>query len=230
MENLQQITYQRLLGDILNLNLLPGQKIQEAKLTEKLKISRTPIREALLHLKALGLIKAIPQSGTYIAKINLHSALNARFVRQIVEKAVSKKAASKISKQQVLNLENIIQKQKQAVLDNNGIAFFYFDNLFHKQIYLIANKKEVWTWIKQLCFQLDRFRFLRIKISNLDWSFLPQKHQQIINAIENKAYQAVGKLAYNHLNLMLKEKNEVIKQFPDYFITKLQSKDNKNRI
>lgn len=62
---------------------------------EQLNISRTPIREAILRLKNDGLMMTVPQSGTYVTKISLSSALNARFVRQSVERSVVSEAAGK---------------------------------------------------------------------------------------------------------------------------------------
>ena len=66
-----------LLKELINLkNLEPGDKLpSERILSEKFKISRNNLREELETLEYFGLVKSIPQSGTFIADIGV-TALN----------------------------------------------------------------------------------------------------------------------------------------------------------
>ena len=66
-----------LLKELINSkNLEPGDKLpSERILSEKFKISRNNLREALETLEYFGLVKSIPQSGTFIADIGV-TALN----------------------------------------------------------------------------------------------------------------------------------------------------------
>ncbi|MCK4379106.1 MAG: GntR family transcriptional regulator, partial [Deltaproteobacteria bacterium] len=47
--------------------LKPGEKISEAKLAEELRISRTPIREAIRMLESEGFVSIIPRRGTVVS-------------------------------------------------------------------------------------------------------------------------------------------------------------------
>ena len=62
-----------LLKELINSkNLEPGDKLpSERILSEKFKISRNNLREALQTLEYFGLVKSIPQSGTFIADIGV---------------------------------------------------------------------------------------------------------------------------------------------------------------
>ncbi len=51
--------------------LKPLEPIREAAISERLSISRTPVREALLRLADLGLVDIYPQSGTVVAPIRV---------------------------------------------------------------------------------------------------------------------------------------------------------------
>ena len=51
----------------MSLELKPGELLSEVELSEKLNISRTPIREVLMRLKNEHLIEVKPQSGTYVS-------------------------------------------------------------------------------------------------------------------------------------------------------------------
>lgn len=218
MQSLNEVAYESILNDILKLKFLPGEKIQDKALIDRLNISRTPVREAILRLKNDGLMMTVPQSGTYVTKISLSSALNARFVRQSVEQSVVSEAAEKMSKINILDSRTIISKQQIAAEDHNAVDFFYLDNDFHKLFYTATDRLQVWDWLENLSLQLDRYRFLRIQQTNMPLDELIKQHGEILDAVEAHDPAKAEKQAFNHLDLMLAEKDELIEKFPDYFM------------
>ncbi|MQM77130.1 GntR family transcriptional regulator [Lentilactobacillus buchneri] len=222
MQSLNEVAYESILNDILKLKFLPGEKIQDKTLIDRLNISRTPIREAILRLKNDGLMMTVPQSGTYVTKISLSSALNARFVRQSVERSVVSEAAEKMSKINILDSRTIISKQQIAAEEHNAVDFFYLDNDFHKLFYTATDRLQVWDWLENLSLQLDRYRFLRIQQTNMPLDELIKQHGEILDAVEAHDPKTAEKRAFNHLNLMLAEKDELIEKFPDYFMNENQ--------
>ena len=69
-KSLNEETYEKLKYDIMNFRLLPGDSISAQKVALRYDVSRTPAREAIVNLEKEGLLKIIPQSGTYVACIN----------------------------------------------------------------------------------------------------------------------------------------------------------------
>lgn len=63
----------RKIGDLINIkNLEPGEKLpSERMLSDKFKVSRSNVREAIQKLEFYGLLKSIPQSGTFVANIGV---------------------------------------------------------------------------------------------------------------------------------------------------------------
>jgi GntR family transcriptional repressor for pyruvate dehydrogenase complex len=61
------------IGDLINFkNLEPGDKLpSERMLSEKFEVSRSNVREAIQKLEFYGLLKSMPQSGTFIANIGV---------------------------------------------------------------------------------------------------------------------------------------------------------------
>ena len=59
--------------DLINFkNLEPGDKLpSERMLSEKFEVSRGNVREAIQKLEFYGLLKSIPQSGTFVANIGV---------------------------------------------------------------------------------------------------------------------------------------------------------------
>ena len=79
--------YKILKRNIFELNLKPGSELSEKVIGEKLGMSRTPIREALILLKHDQLIESIPQKGTFVTKISAQKVLEAKVLRVALETA-----------------------------------------------------------------------------------------------------------------------------------------------
>lgn len=72
--------YDIIRDEILNLTLPPGSPIDEINLAERLSMSRTPIREALVRLAGEGLVTTLPNRSTAVSNIdfiNLHTFFDA---------------------------------------------------------------------------------------------------------------------------------------------------------
>ncbi|HEY1347140.1 MAG TPA: GntR family transcriptional regulator, partial [Streptosporangiaceae bacterium] len=67
-ESLTQIVYQTLRDAIISKRLLPGERVSEASLARQLRVSKTPVREALLRLQAIGLVEADGARGGRIVR------------------------------------------------------------------------------------------------------------------------------------------------------------------
>ena len=66
---------------IVNLHLAPGSIVNEKLICDQLGISRTPLREAILQLQGENLVSVVPNSGTYVSKIDLQSVFDGHLVR-----------------------------------------------------------------------------------------------------------------------------------------------------
>ena len=84
-KSLNEDTYEKLKYDIMNFKLVPGDSISAQKIAVRYNVSRTPAREAIVNLEKEGLLKIIPQSGTYVASINCRRFEQEWFVRKSLE-------------------------------------------------------------------------------------------------------------------------------------------------
>lgn len=217
--NLTSQAYEIILQKIIDNIYKPGQKISEKKIERDVGIGRTPVREALLQLRQEGLINVIPQSGTYISKIDLKDVLEARFIRASIEQRVMREAtALNITLEQETAIDNIIKKQIQTQQEDNFPAFLKFDDTFHEYFYQITGHERAWQWLRKVNVQFNRFRFLRLNVQKLSWEELIEEHQRIAKAVLNNNIGEVDRLTANHMHRMLDEELPLIKSFPDYFV------------
>ncbi|WP_077302595.1 GntR family transcriptional regulator [Virgibacillus pantothenticus] len=218
MDNsLQSQAYIAIRKGIIYSDLKPGKKLSVKELEEELKIGRTPIRESLVRLLQQGLIYTIPQSGTYVSKIDLNSAHNSRFVREHLERQIMMECCAKITPKSKKLLEKIIEQQEKAVSNKNRREFFIADNSFHEACFEIAGRYEIWKWLDDSNTHLERFRWLRVMTEDLKWGTIMNQHYQLFDAICNKDPEEANFLTSLHLHMMLNEQEIILNNFPDYF-------------
>ncbi len=87
--------YETLKQRIINHALPPGEPINEAILSRDLKISKTPIREALQQLEKEGFVENFPGRGNFVSRISLQDLRETFEIREILECEAGKRAALK---------------------------------------------------------------------------------------------------------------------------------------
>ncbi len=217
MDNMRSDAYNEIKYRIIHFDYIPGQKISEKTISSELNLGRTPVREAIIRIERESLIEVIPQSGTYITRIDMADAKDARFVRNCIEPSIMLDAAVKMTATAKATLEENLKSQAKTAKNNEPDNFFDLDQDFHHEFYKVVNKDTVWDWLQINNTQLNRFRRLRLKESELDWNTLLDQHQQIYNAVLEQNIDDLNFLVTQHLHLMLLEKQKVLDAYPDYF-------------
>ena len=154
-----------LLKELINSkNLEPGDKLpSERILSEKFKISRNNLREALETLEYFGLVKSIPQSGTFIADIGV-TALNgmiddilglpAPSFKNLVEARIFlelkgvKLAALNRTVDDLIHMENSLAEYSEKVI--RGEEAVQEDLLFHLAIARASGNPTINTFMLKI--------------------------------------------------------------------------------
>ena len=82
----REAAYQTLWNRIVTMELKPGDPLNDRQLAEEMGISRTPVREALIMLNIAHMVVIKPQSGTYVAPMDLKLMRLEQFARFTLEK------------------------------------------------------------------------------------------------------------------------------------------------
>ncbi|MGF2385693.1 GntR family transcriptional regulator [Lentilactobacillus otakiensis] len=217
MESLQDKTYNAIYSKIMNLDLYPGQQVSDKQFEEEIGVSRTPVREAMLRLRRDDMLYSLPQSGTYVTRIDLKKSLDARYARQLLESDIAQSIGTSLTNDQVNILTDVVDEQTTASQKDQIKRFFQMDNQFHQKIYEFADKQNIWDWLLSFSTDLNRYRLLRVYDANLPMDRLTNEHREIIKAFADHDASKVHQLVYSHLNLMLSEQQSVLDKFPDYF-------------
>lgn len=216
--NMGDQAYSIIRHKIMNLDYQPGAKISTTSISNNINLGKTPVREALLRLTQEGLVNMIPQSGAYVSKINLRTAEESRFSRELIETEIMQESATILKNNNLKELQENLKKQSQALKKHDFTPFFQLDNDFHHYFYTLTDHELTWEWLQLFSTHLYRFRRLRIETSHLQWQTLVNQHEQLLNAISKKDLTDIRFHELTHIRLMLDEKEQVKADFPDYFI------------
>ncbi|MBC7130946.1 GntR family transcriptional regulator [Candidatus Bathyarchaeota archaeon] len=116
--SLTEKVYRQLKELILSNKYPPGSPLSEGALTKKLRVSRTPVREALRKLEQDGLVKIVPRRGAFVAGISTQRLWEIFKVREIIEPELARLATPSISFEEICALEEeLVALQKAESLD-----------------------------------------------------------------------------------------------------------------
>jgi DNA-binding GntR family transcriptional regulator len=105
---------------IVSGELAPGTVLRQEQLSEQFNVSRTPIREALRRLAALGLVSFVPNRGVRVRTISREELHEAFMVRAELEGLATEVAATKITPEQLEELDEAEQRFSAISQDLRG--------------------------------------------------------------------------------------------------------------
>ena len=205
------------LRDLINQkNLEPGDKLpSERSLAEKFNVSRNNLRIALQTLEYYGLVKSIPQSGTFIAEIGI-IALNGMIedilrlstpsFRALVETRINlelegvKWAAFRRSDADINNMENALANYSDKVI--RGEEAVQEDLLFHMAIATASGNAMLNSFMLKITPEIIN-NFEKHHVCDKDSAFRGiQEHKNILDAIKEKNPEGAEKAMKEHFSAL----------------------------
>lgn len=197
-----QSIYELLRTEIVMNVLKPADTIREALIAERLGVSRTPIREALLRLADLGLVDIFPQSGTRVAPIRIEKVRAAQLIREAVEVEIVGRVAETATAETLALLAALIDDQRIAAGRGDIRRLFELDEAFHRAIFVAAGFLSVAEELADMRVHLDRLRYIAV-----DWprptEFIISEHEAILAGLATRDAPAAVAAMRKHLRAIL---------------------------
>jgi DNA-binding GntR family transcriptional regulator len=157
---------------ILEGKLELGERLSDKALADELKSSRTPVREALLHLQSEGLVTMRPQSGTFVFEATTEEIGDLCRLRGIYEAGALSLAAKRDPDGTVKALHAIVANAALALHDGDLGRCESLDTEFHETLVTLSGSPLLAKAYRSLS---DRVRALRHR--------LPQDKQRFAEAV-----------------------------------------------
>ena len=142
----REAAYQTLWGRIVTMELRPGDPLNDRQLAEEMGISRTPVREALIMLNIAHMVTIKPQSGTYVAPIDLKLMRMEQFARFTLEKEMLSHVCRHCRPEQIAAYRTNIKEYVAAGEGPNSPLktshMLEIDNRFHRLAFEFCGMEE----------------------------------------------------------------------------------------
>jgi GntR family transcriptional regulator, rspAB operon transcriptional repressor len=184
---------------ILTAQIAPGDALDEKAIAAQLRVSRTPVREAVKKLSDEHLVDVVAQSGTRVASIDGHEIQQAYLIRRALEMESASQAAPNMSDAHAETLTDILLMHERAIEQKKYVRAIAIDDSFHKAIALIADLPRLWHMIEISKAHLDRCRHMLLPRAGEAAATLEQ-HRAIIRALNTKNGEAARDAMRDHLD------------------------------
>ncbi|MEI6602860.1 MAG: GntR family transcriptional regulator [Clostridia bacterium] len=196
---LRDVIFEALREAIIIGELKPGERLMEIQLSEKMGVSRTPVREAIRKLELEGFVDMIPRRGAQVADLSNKQIADVLEVRASLDGLATQLATQRITKDELDALKNIQAQFCASVEKENIQGAIKKDAEFHDIIYSASRNERLVTILNNLREQVHRFRVMYIKdIGSL--RTLIEEHDEIVRAIEKKDIAGGIQAAQDHIH------------------------------
>jgi DNA-binding GntR family transcriptional regulator len=137
--------------------LTPGALINVRKLTEELKVSRTPLREALAQLEVQGLVSILPQRGVLINVLMYEDLLDLFEIIGALESQVVFTVFDKITDNKITLMKRFNRAMEQSIDKEKNRNFHETNILFHKVFLDLSGNRELTNYVSSLKLRLFGF-------------------------------------------------------------------------
>lgn len=193
-----QKALQKIREMIFSGHLPAGSDHLETELAERLEMSRTPIREAILMLEGQGLLELRPRKGVRILPLSVTDMAEIYDVLTELESLAAEKAASAgHGPEQLAGLTDAIEAMDQAIEDRDLNAWARADDLFHQELVRLGGNSRIVAIVDMMSDQVRRARAMTLTLRPLPTQS-NNDHRDVLNAIIAGDGRAARQTHRNH--------------------------------
>ena len=183
---------------IVERRLMPGTKLAEQKIADIFKVSRTLVRQALNQLSRDKLVTLEPARGARVAEPSIDEARQVFEVRNMLESAMIRRAASELSDAQLAELRAHLRDEQAAVqrTDVSGRTRLLAD--FHVVIATMLGNQVLAELLSDLVTRSSLIALMYQSSHSAEHSF--DEHVAIVDALARRDAKAAVRLMEDHLH------------------------------
>ncbi len=192
--------YEQLKRDVSEFKLVPGDRFTETEISEKLGVSRTPVRQALFRMQHEGFVEVLFRSGWRVLPFDFNQFEELYDLRMVLETTAAHRLCEdtlKVNRQLLDELAAIwLVSPEQRSSDTAQVA--QWDEAFHCELVAAAGNAEMARVHRDVT---ERIRVIR----RLDFTKQPRidatydEHAKILKAIQRKRGDQAAMLLRAHI-------------------------------
>ena len=197
-QGLHKLVVEQMQQMIIEGALAPGTRLNERLLCENLGVSRTPLREALKILAALGLVELLPNRGAAVVLLSAKDIAETFEVISHLESMAGELACARITDPEIKEIRGLHSEMLDGHARRDLPAYYRANQAIHDLINRAARNevlRQIYTTVN------SRVKALRFS-SNLDherWDAAVREHALMIEALEARDGKRLAAILESHV-------------------------------
>lgn len=201
--------YRNLKQAIVLGDMAAGSRVVESRVADAMKISRTPVREAIHKLEREGFLKRSSAGGLSVSGLSRAEIREVFEIRSVLESYAARLAAARHRGKDLAPLEDKIHEFEVTLEQGRLEALPEINTDFHDMLYRLSRSPKLIEIINDLRDQIQRFRIIILKKQG--WAERSNEdHKLIINFMKKRDEEGVVRVMREH---MLRGEDIVLKEF-----------------
>lgn len=211
-KSLKNLVYKYIRDQMQSGELKQGDSINMDKTAQKLGVSKTPLREALIKLEAEGFVKIIPWRGVVVSELTLQDFKDCYQIIGALECAALMAAAPIMKKQDVALMAAIDADMREAIEAGNFERYYEKNVEFHRAYLDLANNQTLSDTVEILKKKL--YEFSRPKEFLREWEDVSMKeHERLVEFLLGGRFQDAADFLRNTIWSFEVQKNFIAKYY-----------------
>ena len=176
----------------------PGAKLNERELSEQLKVSRTPLREAIKLLAAEGLVDLLPNRGAVAVKLTEADVMNAFEVLAGLEGMSGEFAAARITDGELAEIRAQHYEMLACYTRHDLSGYYRLNAAIHEGINAAAKNPLLTSTYDGINARVQSLRF-RTNQNEAKWKRAVKEHETMLDALAARDGAAMRRILVEHL-------------------------------
>ncbi len=216
--NLSNLAYKSLKEMITSGDISHNKGMVERVISEKLGMSRTPVRHALSRLQQEGLVRILPQSGVFPIKIGYVEYQNILAVREVLEGLAARLAVDHVSNARLRELRAIFENIGD-ISDPEKVSHkdYALANVrFHREILELSSNPKLIQTLEGLYDHLSLLPLRAIEITARRMRSM-EEHEELLQALEQRDADRAEQAMRAHIRSLKKDIEERFNENSEIF-------------
>jgi DNA-binding GntR family transcriptional regulator len=131
-------------------DLLPGSLHSVRELAERLGVSRTPVREALIDLSSRGMVRFERNHGVRILQTSIHDLDEIFEIRLLLEVPASRRAVDRLDEVGIRLLRSAFDAMERAAAAGDEPRMWRHDRAFHHTLLMLSGNRRLADYVDSL--------------------------------------------------------------------------------
>ena len=207
---LREQIYEYLRDEMARGHLLPGELVNVNEISQKIGISKTPLRDALIQLECDGFVTILPRKGVMINKLSYEDVKSAWEICRVLESEAFSSVFDEIGADELKEMEAVNAAMKKASKKKDTYEYYKLNIAFHDVFLKISRNNQIRKIVSLNKFRLYDF-LTRVHIVGWETENCSE-HDEILRLIrKGDRQEAVAYLKETHWSFAKQE--HFIRQF-----------------